>query len=281
MAMIQCPECGQNISDKASKCIHCGKSFLEEIETDATRKCLECGADISESDTCCPVCGCPVEIHEDSATPVIQSVEVESVKVSKKTKKIAIISALAVVICVLAIFGIKYIGNVKAEKEFTATFNTYIDNLEKVQVLMISGGSDAETLCNLTYSVWRNAIYEDRDSKTDPYTRPNGYFVSDFNTALANLYAASSTTTTVSKIEENQTAVKEIVKNLQNPPDGLDKCYDTLSDLHSAYKTLTDLAISPSGNLTGFSDKKSSAVSDVMDAYEKLDNQIPERKEVK
>ena len=24
MAIIQCPECGQNVSDKAEKCIHCG-----------------------------------------------------------------------------------------------------------------------------------------------------------------------------------------------------------------------------------------------------------------
>ena len=28
MAMIQCPECGQEISDKAKKCIHCGKVFV-------------------------------------------------------------------------------------------------------------------------------------------------------------------------------------------------------------------------------------------------------------
>ena len=30
MAMINCPECGQEISDKAKKCIHCGKVFVEE-----------------------------------------------------------------------------------------------------------------------------------------------------------------------------------------------------------------------------------------------------------
>lgn len=278
MAMIQCPECGQNISDKASKCIHCGKNLIEETETDTLRKCLECGSDISDVDTYCPACGCPIETHQDIAASAVQSVEVTSVKVSKRTKKIAIISVIAVVACALLIFTIKYIGNVQAEKEFTATYNAYIDNLEKVQVLMISGGAEAETLCNLTYSVWHNAIYKDLDSKTDPYTRPNGFFVSDFNTALSNLYAAYSTKTTVSDIEKNQTAVKEIVKNLQSPPEGLGKCYDTLSDLHSAYKALTDLAISPSGNLAGFYDKKSSSVSDFMSAYEKLDNQIPERK---
>ena len=31
MAMIKCPECGQEISDKAKKCVYCGFVFEEEI----------------------------------------------------------------------------------------------------------------------------------------------------------------------------------------------------------------------------------------------------------
>lgn len=278
MAIMQCPECGQNISDKAPKCVHCGKDFSEDLNNDVPKKCLECGADISDSDTVCPSCGCPTEIPESSTTSTIQAVEVAGVKISKKTKKIAIISLVAIAVCVLSIFAIQSIGNMQAEKEFTSTYNEYIDNLEVAQLLMITGGADAEALSNLTYDVWRNAIYEERDYLTDQYTRPYGYFVDDFNIALANLFEASSTITTVSDIEANQAAVKELIKNLQNPPEGLENCYNTVSDLHSAYKTLTDLAISPSGNLTGFSDNVRSATSDFMDAYEKLDNQIPERK---
>ena len=30
MAMIKCPECGQEISNKAKKCVHCGKVIIEE-----------------------------------------------------------------------------------------------------------------------------------------------------------------------------------------------------------------------------------------------------------
>ena len=40
---------------------------------------------------------------------------------------------------------------------------------------------DAESSANLIKQVWYNAIYEKRDDKTDKYTRPKGYFVSDFN----------------------------------------------------------------------------------------------------
>ena len=32
MAIINCPECGKEISDKAEKCIYCGKVFEENIE---------------------------------------------------------------------------------------------------------------------------------------------------------------------------------------------------------------------------------------------------------
>ena len=110
----------------------------------------------------------------------------------------------------------------------------------------------------------------------DKYTRKE-YGWNDFNTALANLYADSETQGTVSDIESNQVSVKELIKKLQNPPEGLDKCYDTVSELYEAYKILTDLSISPSGNYSGFSTNKSNAVSDFMSAYEKLDNQIPEK----
>ena len=67
------------------------------------------------------------------------------------------------------------------------------------------------------------------------------------------------------------------MKKLQNPPEGLDRCYDTISDLYEAYKILTDLAVNPSGSYNGFNTKKSDAVTDFLSAYEKLDNQIPDR----
>lgn len=43
MSMIKCPECGGDVSDKAKKCIHCGKILVEEqknIVLIAAKKCL-------------------------------------------------------------------------------------------------------------------------------------------------------------------------------------------------------------------------------------------------
>lgn len=277
MAMIQCPECGQEISDKAKKCIHCGKVFVEEKSVNEEIKCSECGTILAETDEICPNCGCPVEkkIKEEDIKP--QQVEVASIKMAVKTKKIIVGIIIAIVICVGGGIGYKIYSDNKAEQIYRESYNEYIDNLGQVQILMLSGGSDAESLCNLTLRVWGNAIYENKDNETDKYTKPKGYFVSDFNEALVNLYADSETKDTIDDIENNQVSVKELIKKLQNPPEGLDKCYDTVSDLYEAYKMLTDLAINPSGNYSGFSTKKSDAVSDFMSAYEKLDNQIPEK----
>ena len=60
MAIIKCPECGQDISDKAKKCIHCGKVFVEEEIGKVFVVCAECGAELAETDEYCPNCGCPV-----------------------------------------------------------------------------------------------------------------------------------------------------------------------------------------------------------------------------
>lgn len=278
MAMIQCPECGQTISDKAKKCIHCGKVFIEETEPVKEEiKCVECGAVLSENDETCPNCGCPVEKKTEGNEVKPQQVEVASIKMAAKTKKMIIGIVIAFLVCIVGGIGYKVYSDNKAEQEYQNTYNEYITNLEKAQVLMIAGGSDAESLCNLTLRVWGNAISEESDAETDKYTKKSSYSFYDFNTALANLYADSSTITTVSNIEENQSSVKDLIKKLQNPPEGLDKCYDTVSDLYEAYKILTDLAINPSGSYRDFGGNKSDAVSDFMSAYEKLDNQIPEK----
>lgn len=277
MAMIQCPECGQEISDKAKKCIHCGKVFVEEKPVNEEIRCSECGAVLAETDEICPNCGCPVEkvIKQEDVKP--QQVEVASIKMAAKTKKIIIGIIIAIIVCAGGGVGYKIYSDNKAEQLYRKSYNEYIDNLGQVQILMLSGGSDAESLCNLTLRVWGNAISEDSDSETDKYTKNKYGFFNGFNTALANLYADSSTTGKVSNIESNQSSVKDLIKKLQNPPNGLDKCYDTVSDSYEAYKILTDLAINPSGSYRDFGTKKSNAVSDFMSAYEKLDNQIPEK----
>ena len=41
MAMTTCPNCGEQISDKAKKCVHCGAVLIPEEK----KYCPDCGAE--------------------------------------------------------------------------------------------------------------------------------------------------------------------------------------------------------------------------------------------
>ncbi len=281
MAMMYCPECGQRISDKANKCIHCGKVFAEEEVIQEEIKCGECGYILADSDEECPNCGCPIVRVVNEEDSISQQEEAARRKTEKKKKKIIIGVIVALVLCVG--FGIvfKVYSEHKAKLAYRESYNQYIVFLERAKLMMVSGGSDAETLCNLTAKVWKNAIYEDSDYETNKYTKPNGYFVYDFNTALKNLYDDTETQETVSDIRSSQGLVKDLIKKMQDPPKDLEKCYDTVTELYESYKVITDMAISPTGSYNDFTSKVNDEISEFMTAYEKLDNQIPEKMEDK
>ena len=44
MAMTTCPNCGEQISDKAKKCVHCGTVLVPEKK----KCCPDCGAELEE-----------------------------------------------------------------------------------------------------------------------------------------------------------------------------------------------------------------------------------------
>lgn len=44
MAMIKCPKCNEDVSDKSTKCVHCGHVLIEEPKL----FCEECGNEIKK-----------------------------------------------------------------------------------------------------------------------------------------------------------------------------------------------------------------------------------------
>lgn len=216
MAMMECPNCGEQVSDKAKKCVHCGTILIAEEK----RYCQECGAELEEGADVCPKCGCPAENVENNETQVPQQVEVTGVKIARKSKKI-----MAIVTVVLLIVALIAVAAVQGQK--------------KKRV-------------------------EEYDDSTNKYTRPDGYFVSDFNEALQNLYADPSFIGQVSSIEDNQDSVNSMMKKLKNPPDEYKDAYEAVTELYDAYLTLTNLATDPSGSLQTFSSNFSDADSEVV-----------------
>lgn len=272
MALVQCKYCGKTVSDKAKTCPHCGENLAEMIvEVEGTETpptiCEECGTIIPPGADTCPSCGCPVEGKD--TREAAQKVEVTAVnlQVKKSTKKRAII-AIAIV-AVLAIAGIigYTIHKENLAKEAAQISANYADNLELASYTMLLGSISAENAGDLIKKVWYNAIYEERDSTTDKYTRPSGYWVSDFNEALRNLFSDESFTSKITTIEENQDAVNTLMKMLKNPPEEHEEAYDAIKKYYDAYIELTNLIINPSGSLQTFSNNFNEADKDVLNCY--------------
>ena len=261
MAMIQCPNCGKEISDKAQRCIHCNFELIPEEKV----FCAECGAELEKGETVCRKCGCPVEIKGKGSEAVApQPVEVTGVKITKRSKKFFGIIIAVVVVAIIAILGIQNVQKQKAQQEYSS-------NLELAAFTMLSGAYEAETCGNLIKQVWYNAIYEEIDPSTDEYTRPDGYFVSDFNDALDNLFSDSSFTSKLESIETNQSTVQSLMKDLKNPPEEYEDAYAALSKFYDAYTKLTNLAINPTGSLQTFSSNFNDADTEAYSSYSAME----------
>lgn len=269
MAMTTCPNCGEQISDKAKKCVHCGAILIPEEK----KYCPDCGAELEDGMDTCPKCGCPIEKAVEKETAP-QQVEVTGVKITKKSKKIIVIAAIAVIVtAIIAAIGVQtHKKNVaaKAAAEAQKQNEEYETNLNMAAYAMLSGASDAETCGNLIKQVWYNAIYEKSDSKTDKYTKPKGSYVSDFNDALQNLFSDSSFSSQIADINDNKDTVNSLMKKLKNPPEEYKDAYESLSKLYDAYISLTNLATDPTGSLQTYSQNFNDADNETLNCYNAL-----------
>lgn len=274
MALISCPGCGKMVSDKAETCIQCGYALKETgiIE----RRCAECGELLGEEDVVCPHCGCPIEDDELQNGQKPQQVEVTKVHlaVDEKKKKIIIFAIIAV--CILAISSIllsamkKNFDQKKAEKTAAEARTDYQEKLSDAVSTMLTGAATAERAGGLIHDVWYNAIYEQSDDKTDAYTKPKGYFVSDFNDALSNLMSDDDFKIQIESIKSNQNKTQNLMRTLKNPPKEYQEAYDALKDYYDAYIELVGCAVNPSGNLSSYTEKFNDADTNVSNCYDAM-----------
>lgn len=265
MALIKCPECGGQVSDKSEKCIHCGAILIQKEK----KYCPDCGAELEEGMDTCPKCGCPIKNAVETET-VPQQVEVTGVKITKKSKKIIMIAVIAVIIAaIIAVVGVQaHKKNIAAKAAKQS--EEYGTNLNMAAYSILSGASDAETCGNLIKQVWYNAIYEESDSETDKYTKPKGYYVSDFNEALQNLFSDDSFSVKIANINDNKDTVNSLMKKLKNPSEEYKDAYKSLSELYDAYISLTNLVTDPSGSLQTYSQNFNEADNETSNCYNAL-----------
>lgn len=252
MALISCPKCGQSVSDKATSCPRCGFAlFVQNASLRNVVKCDDCGIEYERNLSACPACGCP--------SPYIGVVP------QKQKRKHKAVIVVAILLAAMAIIGILGFGAIKAAEK-----KQYYNNMETVTYMMLDGAADAETAGNLIKSVWYNAIFEERDSSTDKYTMQNGRFVDDFNDALSNLFSDAAFIENISKIEDNQSQVTALMKELRNPPKEYEEAYSVLKTYYDNYLRMTKMVISPTGSLQSFSEEFNVSDTDTVNSFEKM-----------
>lgn len=239
--------------------------FAPTIPQPSAIRCRKCGNEIDPATAFCPKCGAKLYVT------------------TSKKKNVVIVSAIIVALAIVGICVGFFINNQRIETERLAAIEQtkvdYMVNLHEIMLTMLAGATDAEEVCNLTYKVWYNTIYEKYDGETDKYTRSDimdGDFYDDFNASLGKLYRDQTIIETLSSIQANKAAVDTLMKKLQNPMDEYEACYETLTDMYHSYSQLLSLAASPNGSLQSYSEDFSTYDNDIIKHYDLLKTQIPD-----
>lgn len=240
MALINCSKCGALISEQANVCPQC-KETVSEADSII---CEECKTKYSSDLENCPQCGHPTPRDNKK-------------KAKKSRKTLALILLLVVVIA--GIFA--YQAHQKI---------TYYNNMVELANTMLDGAQKAEDAGNTIVKVWKNAIWQIREDKTDKYTIANGRFVDDFNVALDNLFADEEFTQSLSDIQTRQTEATDLMKKIKNPPDQYAEAAAALKECYDNYIKFTGCVIDPRGSLNSFSEDFGKYDEAVADSLQKL-----------
>ncbi|MGN0181508.1 MAG: zinc ribbon domain-containing protein [Candidatus Ornithomonoglobus sp.] len=132
MALIKCPICGKDISDKAISCPHCGNDLSNQnkntIKTDV-KICTECGAEVAVGDEICKKCGCPVEQMDNGSNETKTADVPNKAKINIYKKKafwIILIAALVAIFSGIAVYSLTRVP--EDERTYDSAF---INDLKK------------------------------------------------------------------------------------------------------------------------------------------------------
>ena len=242
MALINCPKCGEQISEKAEVCPHCKERLAKQEEI----ICEECQTKYSADMRACPQCGHPTPSRNKKQAKI------------KSRKTLALVLLLVVVIAGIFTY--------QAHQE-----TTYYNNMVDLANTMIDGAQKAENAGNTIVGVWNNAIYQTRNDKTDKYTMANGRFVDDFNVALDNLFADEEFMQSLSDIQNQQAEATDLMKKMKNPPDKYAEAAAALKECYDNYIKFTGCVIDPRGSLNSFSEDFGKYDEAVADSLQKLE----------
>ena len=88
MAVVQCPECGKDVSNKAKSCVHCGVEFC--------KTCSNCGRLFIEDVAFCSTCGNQLNAQAEEVAKAVETVQaVETAETEKTVGMVSVAEAPA------------------------------------------------------------------------------------------------------------------------------------------------------------------------------------------
>lgn len=233
MALISCPECSKEISDKVQSCPHCGYPMT-------------------------------IDSKEENISP--QKVEVTDVKIKgldDKGKR-KVVTIVVAVVLFFALYGIiKSIQSSAFIQNIALASDSMLDGAIKAEE---AGGLLHDVWYNSIYEE-----RDSTTNKYTTYDGSGYGFYDDFNTALSNLYADEEFQSQITSIQINQMEVNDIMKKLTNVPEKHQIAYGVFMDLYDSYLSLTQIVVDSSGqSLTSFTDTFNSADTDFLKYYKQL-----------
>lgn len=244
-----------------------------EVNTDASEKDEDASLPSEGEDLNIDESG-PAVLGDKPKPPTEDGASQEKEKKKKKLSKGAIAGIISGAVILVVIIVIAIVMNMQAQA--IEKYNEYIDNLDELSSYGLTAASSAESICNTTKSVWYSAIWDD-DKTWDADIEK--YHATDFNDALAKMYADPTVKTKISNMKANASEVESLMAKLKNPPDpDLQDAYDAAKEFADTVEEIVDLAADPSGSLQTYSSKFSAADDACAKALKKLSKAIPEKK---
>ena len=250
MALINCPNCNKEISDKAKVCVGCGHQILDDTNTEKRMvTCPECGEIADSLTNICSNCGYPLNSLE---------IKVDEKQKSKSIfeKKWLWVSAICFVLLTSIVL---FASNNARTENYNIEICTAVDEI-------IAVSADAENVGNQICSVWNNAIFDKDNENTAKYTKT----AKDFNEALSNLFADEEFINKITAIRNKQSEIDTYLGKLKNPPEKFEDAYDEFKELYYAYSDYVDFVILCKGSYNTYTEDLSKKSSTLMESYREI-----------
>jgi hypothetical protein len=167
----------------------------------------------------------------------------------------------------------------------------YRSNLQSLADDMLENAAEAENVLNQYAAVWSHSIQSsaaipvsemvsvtgmDEDAVMDSFQiNSAGNIPNDFSMNVNSMALHFESTGKLQEIEQSAEEISKQINELNNPPEEYEKAYDELLDMYTYTEEYTEMAISPSGSLQEFNDKRSQLSSDILSQHKRIEALLP------